>query len=101
MTHQECRNDIAFNCDVLGRHHKGAKLAAVAIIEKSTKDEDIEAEIKRILKNPTVPEQSVEGRDYNMFVVFNKHEFVLEEKVEFHRIDKSLSDLELDDLVFI
>jgi len=100
MTHQEFTTEIAFNHNILGRHHKGAKIAAITIIEKSIKDEDIEAEIKRILKNPEVPAKSVIGRDYNIYVVFKKYEYSPEEKVEYLYIDESLSDLELEELFF-
>ncbi len=98
MTHQECTNDIVLNYDILGRLHKGAKIAAITIIEKFT---DIETQIKRTLQNPQVPKDSVEGRDYDIFVVFDKFEFKPEEKVEFRRINRSLSDLELEELFFV
>jgi hypothetical protein len=98
MTHQECANDIALNYDVLGREYKGTKIAALAIIEDSVAD--IETEIKKILQKPEVPAESVIGRDYSIYAVFNKYEFMPNEKVDFLYIKESLSDLELEELFF-
>jgi hypothetical protein len=98
MTHQECTNDIRFNYDVIGRKHKVAKIAALAIIDKSKTDP--EAEIKRLLQNPEIPADSVKGGDYAIYVIFNKFELTQDEKVDFRYINESLSDLELDELFF-
>ncbi|HVW97064.1 MAG TPA: hypothetical protein VHA56_13925 [Mucilaginibacter sp.] len=97
MTHQECTQDIALNLDVLGREHKGAKIAAITIVEKSTAD--IEAEIKRILNDPFVPANSVKNKDYGIAVVFNTHEYTSNEHITFLRIENSLSELELEELL--